>query len=238
MDCQISPITGALEGKVPYTRILTEFKIPLAAIGLVHRRGARKYAAYSWLRDPSASNSTVWENIDAMLRHMTAHSIGLVRDPEGLPHIYHMCCRAGMLVSTYLREQVPDPFRWPEKALEDNQDHLDPGCWLTPEELVALANYYKYPTSLEKYRIDGKWDISFLQNHIYSMLSTAALTYLKHQWTKKKQSLFSELSLPENIFVSTMIYAKEFLRQYSYKDLVDETLLTEDDKNYCELFMK
>mgnify|MGYP003299590409 CR=1 FL=1 len=201
MNLQTVVYTGALEGKIPFIKILQEFKNSIASIGLVHRRGARKYAAYSWLRDPDKSNSTVWENIDALLRHMTAHSIGLVKDPEGLPHIFHMCCRAGMLVTTYLRKQIPRPFDWPEHALEDSAEYPNIGGWITPEELISLANYYKYPDILEQYKKDDSWDLAALQDHIYSFLINAAITYEDNTDWLKKEKIFSKPSLIENIYI-------------------------------------
>ncbi len=236
-----SIMIGALEGKVPYTKILQEFSLPLAAIGLVHRRGARKYAAYSWLHDPEASNSTIWENIDAMLRHMTAHSIGMIQDPEGLPHIYHMCCRAGMLVTTYLREQVPDPMNWSVEDIEtiDNEDDPSFGCWITPEEILALAVYYNHKDYLYPYYNNTKVIPNLLQEHIYSLLLNCAMTYNRNNsWINPKEDIFDYPTVIEDIFISTMIFAQNYLKNHKYTSLVNNDLLSEDDKEYCELYLR
>lgn len=237
-------VVGALEGKVPYTQILQEFKLPLAAIGLVHRRGARKYSAYSWLNDPEASNSTIWENIDAMLRHMTAHSIGMIQDPEGLPHIYHMCCRAGMLVTTYLREQVPAPMEWLPGKIEDitGEDEGDSpsfGCWITPEELLALAVYDAYKDCWAPYFDNYGLTAGLLQEHIYSLLLNCSMTYGKDDsWIAPKIDLFDSPTSIEDIFISTILFAQDYMKKHKYTTLVNSNLLTIDDKDYCELYLR
>lgn len=237
MDFPTDISTGAFKGKIPFTDLLQEFKAPLAIIGLVHRRGARKYAAYSWLRDPGASNSTIWENIDALVRHMTAHSMGYIRDPEGLPHIFHICCRAGMLVSTHLREQIPVPFRWTDTT-HDSESNLDPWCWLTPEELLALSFYPQFKEQLDSFYTDGHLDLDKLHEYLYSTLIRAATSFIHTGRSQVKEDAFGAISLYEAIFLLSLVYAREYLQNYTWDQLVDIKELTEDDKKYCEQFIK
>lgn len=51
--------------------------------------GAKKYAAHSW--HTVSEGKTRYKA--ALLRHLTAHSLGEVNDPEsGLPHLAHAAC--------------------------------------------------------------------------------------------------------------------------------------------------
>lgn len=129
-------------GKIPVSDIVKQHQAGLAMIALVHIRGTRKYEPYSWLNNPNASNSTVKENIDALWRHFTAHSMGRPVDPEGLPHIFHMACRAGMLVSTYYRSINPiKPLYEDVRGLE-KVDETTFGWMLTPEEIFSLSKFH------------------------------------------------------------------------------------------------
>ena len=96
---------GCFTGKVPLGSILTELHRPLSMIALRHHVGALKYGYYSWYNHPETSNATVIDNLDAILRHFSAHRMGKMVDPESrLPHIFHACCRAGMLVTSLYRD--------------------------------------------------------------------------------------------------------------------------------------
>lgn len=128
-------------------KVVNMFHEQLAAISLVHLLGTRKYKAYSWLNDPRASNSTVTDNADAMYRHFIAHSMGRVWDPEGLPHLFHLCCRAGMLVTTWYRMMNPNPKMAYVDCSEMSRKLLLPsgvGQFLTPEEILSLGKVYQF----------------------------------------------------------------------------------------------
>lgn len=129
---------GAITEKIPVSKVIAEWHEPLAMISIVHIRGTRKYNAYSWLTDPNASNSTVQENIDALWRHFTAHSMGRPVDTEGLPHIFHMACRAGMLISTFYRKKnrLKPAYQDVKTYVKDNYSF---GYMLTPEEIFSLS---------------------------------------------------------------------------------------------------
>lgn len=143
--------------------LIKKYKRPLAAIALVHLIGTRKYDAYSWQNYPTASNSTCLENIDALIRHFSAHSMGQIIDPDGLPHMFNMCCRAGMLVSTFYRK------RNQHKTIYKNVAHpaIDWfGIFLTPEELLVCSK--------EDQHVNLADNLEQLYPHIWGLLVECA----------------------------------------------------------------
>ena len=147
----ISPIVGAYVGKASISAITKKFVIPLAMTAIVHERGTMKYVSYSWQNDPSASNSTVQDNLDAIERHLGAHSMGKLMDDEGLPHLFHIACRASMMVTTHLRNRMKqlDPHSSQFRMVRQNDkvgafSESLAGTQLTSEELLACSK--KLPT--------------------------------------------------------------------------------------------
>lgn len=94
---------GSFPLKVNIADVLQRNRFGLQVLGMVHERGSRKYKPYGWYNSPATTDSTVENNLNAIYRHFAAHSMGFPIDPEGLPHVFHMCCRAGMLVTTAYR---------------------------------------------------------------------------------------------------------------------------------------
>lgn len=138
----IMEAVGAYTHKEPMSALIHKFKIPFAMMALVHERGTMKYVSYSWIQSPKKSNSTVEANLDAIDRHLGAHSMGKLIDVEGLPHLFHLACRAGMLVTTFLRESEPahktTPIRKADSSLSDVACQY-PGSQITSEELLACS---------------------------------------------------------------------------------------------------
>lgn len=63
--------------------------------------GAKKYAAHSW--HTVSEGKTRYKA--ALLRHLTAHSLGEVNDPEsGLPHLAHAACCSLFILELEQRE--------------------------------------------------------------------------------------------------------------------------------------
>jgi hypothetical protein len=154
----ITKYTGAIKGKVPLSGLSAKYRSAYVAIALIHHFGAEKYGYYSWYNDPLNCNSSVSDNIDAIFRHMTAHRIGKTVDSEsGLPHIFHACCRAGMLITIYYRNDTDDDFI--EKKNENAK--LDVVSQLTTEELLVLSKDRLVPT------YD---DLNELSDHIFEIL--------------------------------------------------------------------
>lgn len=133
---------GCIKNKAPLSGLTAKYRIPYIAIALIHHFGASKYGYYNWYNDPTNCNSSVSDNIDAIFRHITAHRIGKFIDPEsGLPHIFHACCRAGMLITVYYR-QDNDGYFIPK--LSDNgkptaERHSDVLKQITSEEVLVLT---------------------------------------------------------------------------------------------------
>lgn len=135
---------GGYRHKEKLSQILVDYRDAFYMIALVHEQGTYKYDCYSWLTNPAASNSTIIENIDALYRHLGAHSMGRIMDPEGLPHLFHMVCRAGMLISTYYRSATKMAYRYKplrtKKFTKENPDSCCiPGWQITPEEIYSLS---------------------------------------------------------------------------------------------------
>ena len=150
---------GGYQHKEKLSQLLVDYRDAFYMIALVHEQGTYKYDCYSWLTNPMASNSTIIENIDALLRHLSAHSMGRIMDPEGLPHLFHMACRAGMLITTYWRSYRPLDKRYkPER----NKEHISKdnttvsfarfGWQIQPEELYSLSkeDFYSDITTPEE----------------------------------------------------------------------------------------
>lgn len=142
----ISPIVGAYVGKASISAITKKFVIPLAMTAIVHERGTIKYVSYSWQNDPSASNSTVQDNLDAIERHLGAHSMGKLMDVEGLPHLFHIACRASMMVTTHLRNRTRQSTQQPPHSrMVRQKDEVGAfseslaGTQITSEELLACS---------------------------------------------------------------------------------------------------
>jgi hypothetical protein len=141
---------GAYTNKESMGELVTKFKVPLVMTALVHERGTMKYESYSWLHSPTKSNSTISANLDAIDRHLSAHSMGKLMDVEGLPHIFHLACRAGMMVTTYLRTLENQfnvmPKRGANTAIGEWASKY-PGSQITSEEILACSR--KLPEALE-----------------------------------------------------------------------------------------
>lgn len=95
---------GAFKNKIDLGEVIQTHTRALIAFSLILKIGELKYPSFSWynqFQNPSA-DSTVKCHLTALLRHFTAHRMGYTLDPESrMPHLFHMCCRACMLVSSY-----------------------------------------------------------------------------------------------------------------------------------------
>ena len=142
-------LTAAYEGKPDIVDICHQNRLFFAAITIVHKRGCLKYAPYSWLNTPVGHGSSLVDNINAISRHFGAHSMGRILDPEGLPHIFHMCCRVGMFVTTAYRQAIDYATRVYGTAiwtpLQQEQIHGDKlGIFLTPQEFLPFTKEEQY----------------------------------------------------------------------------------------------
>lgn len=154
----ITKYIGSVKGKVPFSGLSAKYRNAYVAIALIHHFGAEKYGYYSWYNDPVNCNSSISDNIDAIFRHMTAHRIGKFIDPESkLPHIFHACCRAGMLITVYYRQDNNGYF----VKKRNNDAKLDVLSQLTTEEILVLGKDKLIPEIK---------DLDRLSDHIFEIL--------------------------------------------------------------------
>lgn len=145
---------GSIEGKQKMSLAIEEFKHSLAVMALVTERGARKYSYYSWQNSPIKSDATPENNFDALIRHFISHTMGRWIDLEGLPHIFHMICRASFLITSFYRR---DKNYYLDKIKLERNSNLKPsycnfGHQITSEMILALnkKSLYTLPDSLEE----------------------------------------------------------------------------------------
>lgn len=156
--------TGAIKGKIPLCDLAAKYHDAYTAIALIHHFGSLKYGYYNWYNDPENCDGCFYNNVNAIFRHMTAHRIGKFIDPEShLPHIFHACCRAGMLITIYYRICSISKLK-PLAPKKDKNARLDVTSQLTTEELLVLSKDHLVP----EYK-----DLNDLSDHIYELLCTA-----------------------------------------------------------------
>lgn len=193
--------TGLYKSKVPITNLLRDHRQVFLAIALVHLLGTRKYEPFSWLKDPIKSNSTVENNLDAIWRHLSSHSMGKILDYEGLPHVFHMCCRAGMMISTLYRNISPD------KVTPTNPGNIEEaklGMFLTTEEIWSLAKFYYNGT----FTINGELMINQEKQYAYLTNLLVEATYTP---PTDVSFTWDSINLFDKIFCITLLYAENWM---------------------------
>ena len=142
-------LEGAYTKKECLSKIIRDNFLGLGMLALIHTRGTVKYAPHSWCNAPYTSNSSVTENLDAIFRHFGSYTMGKTVDPEGFPHLFHMCCRAGMFISMAYRLA----YHIPHTNLQDVDAELADilpdfnllnGRLITSEEILALSKRHLY----------------------------------------------------------------------------------------------
>lgn len=152
---------GCIKGKIPLCDLTAKYRAAYIAIALIHHFGALKYSYYSWYNDPANCNSTVSDNLNAIFRHLMAHRIGKIIDPEShLPHVFHACCRAGMLITMYYRTWLTGNLI-PNKPKKNETAKFDVLTQLTTEEIWVLIKDKAVP----EYE-----DLDSLSDHIFELL--------------------------------------------------------------------
>lgn len=152
---------GCIKGKVPLCDLTAKYRTAYIAIALIHHFGALKYSYYSWYNDPANCNSTMSDNLNAIFRHMVVHKIGKFVDPEShLPHVFHACCRAGMLITMYYRTWLTNSLI-PNKPKKNENAKFDVLTQITTEEILVLTKDKVVP----EYE-----DLDSLSDHIFELL--------------------------------------------------------------------
>ena len=218
----LNSATGAFINKEPIGDKLRWFSSVLAMISLVHERGTMKYVSYSWMADPTKSNSTMNNNLDAIERHLDAHSMGKLMDPEGLPHIFHLACRAGMLVTTAMRDRygVKDvPIRDKREAYASLAASMI-GSQLTAEEIIACSK--QLPAAFDKIK---QMSADELLPLVRGYLVDLHLKFTDFDPLPSNQNLFEAMSDVEILFQLICYYVRAYwiCHRQTYTDLITQT---------------
>lgn len=239
-------VIGALTGKVSMVDTIEEFCDPLKMIMLIHQRGAKKYPLYGWYNDPEHTDSTIKNNLNAMCRHFSAYSMGFPIDPEGLPHIFHLCCRAGMLITTAYRAwsnhhgELKDPTaafnQFTEKPY---QDIALPWYLITSEELVSLTK--SRHTTYNDADLVAWFDLAYacsdtplakLTPLLADALFGAQLHLHQISLEGAQQNLFTTVTYLDRLFELVMCFGKAYLKQPLTLDLSDPNKFDDSERAY------
>jgi hypothetical protein len=225
--------TGHIGGKIHISSFISDYSVPLAMIALVHNRGARKYACYSWYSAPDTSNSTVEDNLDALFRHFGAHSMGQLRDIEGLPHIFHMCCRASMLISTAYKEVLQPHLDLADIMPESELTHQDDiGHQLPIYTLLTLSKTYLYRIPVTEDEL-----VPFIINMLVRCsLIRAGKLKTEDATLDLEQPILTKYYL-DRLVLAIFRYADLFWERNKHLDLVDMNTLTDADKVLFETYL-
>lgn len=208
---------GAFTGKIKLGDIIKDMELPMRAVAVILKIGELKYPSYSWYNnytDPKA-DSTVECNINAMLRHFTAHRMGFCVDPDSkMPHIFHLACRAALLTTTYYLDT--------NAAIGYKRNLLKPcsyeynnslGLYITGEVLTSLS---KTTNSIDKINCNTRLEV--LLNDLLYRASTDGI--------KKMEDPIHEVTLVDAILRTTFSYVKDECKTVFMDDFVkniDET---------------
>ena len=84
-------------------QLLKKYREAIIAIALVHFRGSAKHGFFTYLNQPDGNDGLISDDLNAIARHLYAHSIGFFTDDDNLPHFWHVLCRAEMALAQYYR---------------------------------------------------------------------------------------------------------------------------------------
>ena len=134
---------GSFKGKVKLADLVREYKLPMNAVAVILKTGELKYPSYSWYNnytDPKA-DSTIECNINAMMRHFTAHRMGFCVDQDSkMPHIFHLACRAVLLTTTYYLNNTKS-IQYDKTLARPNNYNTDNSLGLyIPAEVIYSLN--------------------------------------------------------------------------------------------------
>lgn len=230
---------GAITGKRPMHEFIMKFQAALLAIALIHRRGARKYAPFAWCAATTKADSTVCNNIDAMIRHLSAHSMGFFQDIEGLPHIFHLGCRAAMLTTVYYRQHYETTWMDYPPIDNDTDPNYNPYIWITPEEVLSLskldfATYKKYLNKEKEYKINE------LQTYLYSLLIKVASNMHQEFIDNGKPAansdtaIFTDVVTIDDIFHTSLLLLAQWIKNNDIYHFIDVSTLTDNDQKLLD----
>lgn len=246
---------GAITGKIQLHEQLKYFHSSLAAIGLVHRRGARKYTPYGWFCDPFNTDATPTATLSALLRHFSAHSMGFFTDIEGLPHIFHMCCRAAMYVSIKYKWRFGAVLRWNHGLLtpsafnpdtDENEVALNWQHWITPMELVSLSKFtpdhyrtfWEDELTMHVHKDSNQFSYDKLRSAVWTSYMSEAIVNDDQSATiapLTANDVFHEVYPEDMLFHLTLLFTEKWLSMVNLSKSVLMDKLTAADKELLEI---
>lgn len=214
-------LVGGYSHKELITDTINQYEIPLKMVSIVHHFGSLKYKPFSWYNFPYVSNSSIIDNVNALFRHLGAHSMGKIKDKEGLLHIMHACCRGAMLVSVFYKEESACNVSLP------TQNITEPSEWygfIDHEELLALTKTHIEET-----------DMSILNRNIFKELFQFNELIKNNKVYILNGEIFNEC-LVDRIFANICTYAKIWWENYGSDEYFDEEIKKDPWLNLiCEI---
>ena len=221
---------GAFTGKIKLGDIIKEMELPMRAVAVILKIGELKYPSYSWYNnytDPKA-DSTVECNINAMLRHFTAHRMGFCVDPDSkMPHIFHLACRAALLTTTfYLSTNAAIAYKRTLLSPCSYEYSKSLGMYITGEVLTSLS---KTTDSITKINCDARLEVL-----LNDLLYRAAIDGIE-----KMDDPIRDVTLVDAILRTTFAYVKDECTSEFMKDFVDniDESIPEEIAEYLHQFL-
>lgn len=221
-------ITGGYTGKLDLLELFNRYDLGLKMIAYIHYRGTKKYPAFGWYNSPSTCGGTCYDNLNALMRHLGAHNSGFIRDPEGSPHIFHMCCRAGMLVTGFYRNQSNHLWK-----IESDGDHaaVNWAKFITHEELLSLTK------TVNKSEVS----LPILQNQLLAEIHRAydflqATLYGRTLRYDHDRYFDYDYATPlDKLFKTVIAFSMKFWQQHGSTSFFTPKII-EEDRDWLEMF--
>lgn len=161
---------GGYLNKESLSQLLTEYGNILQIQTVINDFSAKKYGAFSWRNSPETSNSTIKDNLEAIFRHFSAHTMGEVIDVDGYPHLFNMVCRANMMVSVAIRS-MNNPDGSTARLNYTDEDVTDIDKLYT--EINTSSNFQYQHVTVETILALFKMDREVYKNHPQLAKATA-----------------------------------------------------------------
>ena len=213
------PTTINFENRPEWSTVYTLYKHLLRALGAVHEVGRVKYSEFGWMTDPKAPNASTLESVDALIRHTVSLRSRCVTDTEGFPHLYHIACRSGMLLSKYYAEVLYRRAWTPHRC---TVKHI-----LSSESLLPLAGHHTDGKRSKDTLIDI-FLVHVTTEEYFSMLKVARLQkdsgYI-NALRMKCQDIQKSDNHPEAVtdylLDLLLLYLRQFLEEYTATDYMN-----------------
>lgn len=204
---------GAFKGKIKLVDIIKDMELPMKAVSVILKTGELKYPSYSWYNNytnPKA-DSTLECNLNAMLRHFTAHRMGFAVDPDSkMPHIFHLACRAALMITTYYLASTEN-IRYRHNLIRPTSEYdykESVGLYIPGEVLTSLG---KTVTLMPENYTHNRLEVM-----INDLLYRAALGDIQ-----ELKDPFTQLTTPDIILRAVFMYVKDMCHSEFMHDFVN-----------------